>query len=163
MTPPNVAVYNWIRQGFDFRSRATRSDYWWPRLFVITVNFFLLVLFVSGLGQEQGELLIEWLEKFPSKSEPIDIGKVWDLPSLSKFALSAIFVFGILTLIPDISVSWRRFQDMGKPGWLHILFLIAGGMVPFAVLIQYIWFAFPGTDGPNRYGPDKRDQTPDVF
>lgn len=160
MTPPNVALYNWIHQAFDFRTRSTRSDYWWPRLFVVTVNVVLLFMFVSGLGPDKAQLLVDWLATSPQNFEGLDIGP---LPSLCKFSLTAGIVFGILTLIPDISVSWRRFQDMGKPGWLHILFLIGGGIIPFAALLEYIWFAFPGTRGPNRYGPDKLNSQSDVF
>ena len=160
MTPPNVALYNWIHQAFDFRSRSTRSDYWWPRLFVVTINIVLLFIFVSGLGPDKAQMLIEWLETSPNSFEGLDIGP---LPSLSKFALTAGVVFGILTFIPDLSVSWRRFQDMEKPGFLHILFFVGSAFVPFALFAQYIWFAFPGTRGPNRYGPDKLSTNPDVF
>lgn len=159
MTPPNVALYNWIHQAFDFRSRSTRSDYWWTRLFIVIVYFVLLYTFVAGLGQDKAELLVEWLSTQPENFDDYDIGP---MPSLSKFAVTAGIVFAIFTLIPDISVSWRRFQDMGKPGWLHILFLVAGAFVPFSGMVQLIWFIFPGTRGPNRYGPDKLNSGSDV-
>lgn len=160
MTPPNVALYNWIHQAFDFRGRSTRADYWWTRLFVFIVYFALLYTFVAGLGPDKAELLLEWLATQPQSLDDFDIGP---LPSLSKFALTAGIVFAILTLIPDISISWRRFQDMGKPGWLHILFLVAGTLIPFSSLIQLVWFIFPGTRGANRYGPDKLSRGPDIF
>lgn len=160
MTPPNVALYNWINKAFDFRSRSTRSDYWWPRLFVVTINVVLLFVFLSAIGPDNSQVLLEWLATSPQDFKDLDIGP---LPSAAKFALTAGVVFGVLTLIPDISVSWRRFQDMGKPGWIHILFIVAGGLIPFTALVEYVWFAFPGTRGPNRYGPDKFNVDPDVF
>jgi len=160
MTPPNVAVYFWIRQAFDFRSRSTRADYWWPQLFVLFVYTGLIILFVSGLNVAQSEAVLAWAESGPQDFTGLDISP---LGSLSKFALTSGIVFMILTFIPILSVSWRRFQDMGKPGWLHILFLVAGSMIPFVSVIEYIWFAFPGTNGPNQYGPDKRGGSPDIY
>lgn len=128
----------------------------------MTVNVVLLFMFLSGLGPEKSQLLLDWLATSPQTFE-VNADDFSALSSLSKFSLTAGVVFSVLTLIPDISVSWRRFQDMGKPGWLHILFLIGGGIIPFAALLEYIWFAFPGTRGPNRYGPDKLNSQPDVF
>lgn len=160
MTPINVALYNWIRQAFDFRSRSTRSDYWWTRLFIFIVYFVLLYMFVGGLGEEKAMVLVDWLSTQPQNFDDYDVGP---LPSLSTFALTAMVVFAVLTFIPDLSISWRRFQDMGKPGWFHILFMFLGVFIPFAGVAQLIWFVFPGTRGPNRYGPDKLNNDPNVF
>ncbi|MGB3455711.1 MAG: DUF805 domain-containing protein [Litorimonas sp.] len=152
MTPPNVAIYNWIRQGLDFKGRSSRSDYWWPRVMVLTVNLVLLFVFTAGLGPEKSQVLIDWLASNPTTLEGLE--EVGPLPSMSLFALVFVIVFGLFTLIPDIAVAWRRFQDMDRPGWLHIVFLVLGAFVPFVALVEYGWFAVPGTDGENRYGPD---------
>ena len=160
MTPFNVAIVKWIRGAFDFRGRSTRADYWWPRLLVFVVNATLLSLFIGGGGLEWIEGFIEW-----SESDSVDFSD-FDAPpltSLSRFAGVFVMVFGLLTFIPDIAVSWRRFHDLGQPGWLHALFLIGGAFLPFAALAQYIWFAFPGQRHDNRYGPDPLDDRADIF
>jgi uncharacterized membrane protein YhaH (DUF805 family) len=159
MTPPNVAVYDWIRRGFDFKGRSSRSDYWWPRLLVLTLNVVLLFVFLAGLNIDQTEHLLEWLGEGSMSFDTLQIG--WsDLPVSSRFSLVFAIVFGLLTLIPDISLSWRRFQDMGRPGWMHLLFLVAGGFIMFATIVEFIWFARPGTEGSNRYGPDPQNRWP---
>lgn len=162
MTPPNVALYNWINQAFNFRGRSIRSDYWWPRLLVMTVNLVLAVLFLEGGGDAWFTLLIEL-----SEAGDVVAYEDFDLPPLKpigKFALTASLVFVIFTLIPTLSLSWRRLQDMSRPGWIHILFLVACVFIgPFMLWLEFIWFAFPGTRGANRYGPDKLNAEPDVF
>jgi len=52
----------------------------------------------------------------------------------------------ILTLsliIPQIAVSWRRMQDLGKSGWFCII-----------PIYNIILAAQPGQNGENDYGPD---------
>lgn len=159
MTPPNVAIYNWIRQAFDFQTRSTRSDYWWPRLLIITVNVVLLFMFLSAIGPERTEILLNWLSSGSNDLAELDMDMA-SLPSLAKFSLTTAVVIGVLTFIPDLSIAWRRFQDLGRPGWFHLIFLVLGFFVPFVTLAELVWFAFPGTSGPNRFGPDKlADQT----
>ncbi|MEM7728475.1 MAG: DUF805 domain-containing protein [Pseudomonadota bacterium] len=155
MTPPNIAIYNWIRQAFDFRSRASRSDFWWPRLFVFVINLVLLFVFFSGLGPERTQAMLEVLASGDITVEALGLE---DLPPMSLFALVFAIVFGLMTFIPDLSVAWRRFHDMGRPGWLHLVFLLAGSFIVFATIVEHAWLAMPGNPGPNRFGPDPRDR-----
>ena len=63
---------------------------------------------------------------------------------------SALFTF--LILIPMIAVSIKRFHDRGDSAWNVVMLFI-----PFINLIFLFMLAFmPGTNGPNKYGPDPR-------
>lgn len=160
MTPFNEAIVKWIRLGFTFHGRSTRADYWWPRLLVFVVNLTLLSIFATGSGMDWLITLFEWSESGSDDLAALDLPK---LSSLSTFAGVFLLVFGLLTFIPDLAISWRRFHDMGKPGWFHALFIIAGAFMPFAALAQYIWFIMPGDRHDNRYGPDPLNTQPDIF
>ena len=60
-----------------------------------------------------------------------------------------IFVLGVL--VPNIAVSVRRMHDIGKSGWLVLLFLIP--IVGFILMI--VWFT--GDSHPdNEYGPNPK-------
>ena len=82
---------------------------------------------------------------------------------------------GLVTLIPTLAVTSRRFHDIGKSGWLQILpfslivvavitlvvdilspvvWMIAA-FASFVVLI-IVWLVRKGDEGPNKYGPDPR-------
>lgn len=154
--PFNVAIVRWVRGAFTFRGRATRSEYWWPRLLVFGVNLVCLIVFVGGVGVEGLEEVLAWLE---AEGE----GELPTLPPVSMFALVFLIVFGLLTLLPDLAVTWRRFHDLNMPGWIHLLFLLGGVFFSLLGLGQLIWLAFPGTRGPNRFGPDPLFDQADIF
>ena len=71
--------------------------------------------------------------------------------------------FGALTflalVLPSVAVAIRRCHDLDKSGWL-----ILAAFIPFLNIGLAIYFAFPGTAGPNKYGEnplDNQDQTQD--
>jgi uncharacterized membrane protein YhaH (DUF805 family) len=59
-----------------------------------------------------------------------------------------IFSLILLSLIlPTLAVSVRRLHDRDLTGWWYFL-----GLVPFGGIVLIVWYASPGTAGPNRYG-----------
>jgi uncharacterized membrane protein YhaH (DUF805 family) len=139
------AVKLFFKNYTNFQGRSRRSEYWWVQLFnflVIVVPAFLLG--ALGMG---------------SNGEPNGLGIV---------LIGIMGLYFLAILLPGISLSVRRFHDLGQTGWLVLVFAVAG-LLPvvglFASLGQIIWFIFPGTNGPNKYGPDPRmgDVVPDTF
>jgi len=63
-------------------------------------------------------------------------------------------IFILATFLPMLSVSVRRLHDLDPSGWRILIDLIplVGG------IILLIWFCMKGTDGPNRFGPDRLAQ-----
>jgi uncharacterized membrane protein YhaH (DUF805 family) len=71
---------------------------------------------------------------------------------------AALFVFWILiTFIPSLAVTVRRFHDHNISGWWYAG-LAAFSMIPYIGLLAnlgLLWvLARGGTWGPNNYGPD---------
>lgn len=90
-------------------------------------------------------------------------------------------LFGLLIIIPGISVAVRRLHDLNKSGWWLLspyLILLIGfigivatvedgeaagwlwftGLGGIAVLVMSIWLLFArGTAGTNRYGDEQQD------
>ncbi len=80
-------------------------------------------------------------------------------------------LFGLLTFLPQLAVSWRRMHDTGRPGWFNLLpvvpivplFVIdSGDPIPTLVLlfmsvvvmiVVLIWLVLPSQPVPNRFGP----------
>ena len=155
MTPFNVAIVRWVRGAFRFGGRSSRSEYWWPRLLVFGVNAVCVATILNSLDPAQLQTLVEALQSDPTEPLKLDVGYA-DLSSPARFAFVFAIVFSVLTFIPNLAVSWRRFHDLGRPGWFHLLFLFLGGSMPLIALAEYVWLAFPGTDGTNRFGADPR-------
>jgi len=138
------AVSRYYKNYFNFEGRASRAEYWWPVLMQLIVYFGLTVAFILLVGPQA------------------DAGE-----SGSSGGAVSILIAGILFLffnfIPSLSVAARRFHDLDQTGWLVLVFFIVNFFVFFAGIAQAIWFAFPGTDGPNKYGPDPYGYDADIF
>ena len=88
---------------------------------------------------------------------------------LFAFLIGFIPLAGLVTLIPTLAVTSRRFHDIGKSGWLQILpvalivvavisagdpILIIAAFASYVVLI--VLLVRKGDEGSNKYGPDSR-------
>lgn len=73
-------------------------------------------------------------------------------------------LFSLLTFLPSICVGGRRLHDRDMSAWWLLVILI-----PFlGWLFLLVLFILPGTEGPNRFGPDplgghKPEDLPDDF
>lgn len=59
-------------------------------------------------------------------------------------------LFGLGVFLPAICVAIRRLHDRDMSGWWALLYFIP----LLGSLILLVIYALPGTDGPNRFGPD---------
>lgn len=66
-------------------------------------------------------------------------------------------VYSLAVFIPSLAVAVRRLHDTGNSGWMYFISLIP--------LVGMIWllivFATAGDYGPNQYGPNPIESTPD--
>lgn len=61
-------------------------------------------------------------------------------------------VFWLALLLPNIGMGIRRLHDIGKSGWLLLL-----GLIPLVGLVLIYFYAQPGDEGDNEYGPPPMD------
>ena len=126
----------------DFQGRSRRAEYWWVALAQLIFYFGFGLLFVVLGGELEG-----------MSGLPVAEG-------LSLILLIAMIVVVIGLIIPNLALAVRRFHDLGQTGWLVVVFGVIG-LIPIvgslASLGQMIWFAFPGTVGPNQYGSDPKN------
>jgi uncharacterized membrane protein YhaH (DUF805 family) len=59
-------------------------------------------------------------------------------------------IFSLVTFLPSLAVSIRRLHDIDRTGWWVLLALTLIG----AFVLIY-WACQKGTEGPNRFGPDR--------
>ena len=71
------------------------------------------------------------------------VGVVFSLIGLDIVGL----LFNLAVLLPSLSVGSRRLHDMGKSGWLQLLWFI-----PVLGWIAMIYFLVQPSEGPNSYG-----------
>jgi len=86
---------------------------------------------------------------------------VWCIAGIISYASNgyALFIVAGLISIPAAVAGWalgsQRCRDFGWSGWAMLITLIPYVGWIFAIAIMFI----PGTQGPNRYGPDMLPQT----
>jgi uncharacterized membrane protein YhaH (DUF805 family) len=145
-----------FRRCFDYSGRSRRREYWTYALLTFVI--------LAVVGAIEDELTYVY-----SRRE--------DSP------LSGILVLGLM--VPGLAVSVRRLHDSDRAGWwlalpmAPVLFwaiaLIAGfgsdslfkpvlvAMI-LSPLVVLALMCVPGTRGPNRFGPDpKQDHLADIF
>ncbi|MBB3996343.1 DUF805 domain-containing protein [Aureimonas pseudogalii] len=116
---------------FDFHGRISRKWFW------------IATMILSGTTAGWG-LATVLLVKFAS--------------GMLAGVLAGLFVvsqilFPVLVCVACLSVQTKRWHDRGKSGWWILLLFVPVVGVGWA--LGEIGF-LPGTDGPNRYGPDPR-------
>ncbi len=130
------AIRTFFQRYTDFQGRSRRSEYWW-----VVLAFFLAGLVAGALIGVLGGL-------GGGGMNPIG------------YLLSGIFGLAYLAIIiPSIALMVRRFHDLNQTGWLALVFILLS-VIPLIGLIAsvgwLIWFAMPGTVGPNKYGADPK-------
>ena len=126
------------RQVFDFRGRATRTEY---ALFHVTAILLLIAYEVLSALMR--------LVFFP--------GAATSQPGPAHIAFAMIvgvglFALFVVVMIGHISIAIRRLHDHGEP-WLKYLLTF----IPFIGFIFWIMLVFSkGDDFENDYGPDPR-------
>lgn len=140
---PILALKLHFTRAFDVTGRSRRSEFIWATLFYGLI--LALVVFLIGTVGTHGQ--------------GIETG------TLNLFGKVLIGVFGVLwigSVVPWITLSIRRFHDMGQTGWLVALFF---GLyfIPIIGLLgaigQFLWLFFgSGAAGTNAYGQDPRHE-----
>ena len=59
-------------------------------------------------------------------------------------------LFGLAVFLPSLCAAGRRLHDRDMSAWWLLLMLIP----VVGALILLVIYALPGTEGPNRFGPD---------
>ena len=129
-----TAVRTCLRKYAVFEGRASRSEFWFFRLFsllFIAGTFMIFAMLASLVGEEAKGLI---------------------------FGLAFVICIGVLAL-PLVACSVRRIHDTNASGWWYLTWLIPS----FGGLISFAWACIPGTEGENRFGGDSTKQIAAVF
>ena len=133
------AISTCFKKYVTFSGRASRSEFWWFFLFVYVVGA-VLYFIDSAMGLQMG-----------ASSQEMNIGGTvvpFDNPGIGVLSL----IWGLVTLLPGISVMVRRVHDSDKSGWLvllgYVLILACG--IGFILLL--VLALLKSTPGDNKYG-----------
>ena len=135
------AVKAYFTKWIDFRSRSSRSEFWWAFLFIILFSLaqfiieFIVVLIFVYAGFSESEMM----------ENALTIG-IW-------FYTIGMFALGVFFWIASTCLTIRRLHDLDKSGWWQLIMFTIIGIIPLI-----IWYCTKGTDGDNRFGKDPLEQ-----
>ena len=133
------SVSTCYKKYFDFKGRASRSEFWYFLLFYI-------------LASMLGGFAIGFLMSPYGESEML-------------FVLIIVFVVGLV--IPELSVTVRRFHDFGVSGWMYCAFIVPyvisgfiedaqpvlAGIINLGTLVIFLVYASKEPNkGKNKFG-----------
>ena len=113
----HTAVKTCFVKYVDFSGRAVRSEYWWFALFCFLGSFLTTLIDHWYLSTSTGD------------TGPSNL------------------IFGIVVLIPSISVTARRLHDVNKSGWWQLIALTVIGIIPLLY-----WLIKKSDSGDNKFG-----------
>ena len=149
-----VGFFQGVLLGFKgyakFRGRSSRSEYWWWFLFGLLVIFVPLII-VGIAARRRANHQCHGAESCQTQ--------LGTLPAI----LIGIFLFGLVLVLPTISILVRRLHDTERSGhwaWMFYLAPWAASFIPFLggfislgfFIWQCVWTAGEGTAGPNSFG-----------
>ena len=140
------SIKSFYKNYFNFRGRASRSEYWWNNLL------------------SYGLIAIWYAVYFVALFSLIDAGSDPTEATLIAYGQTGIvgillLIFLLASFIPSLSISFRRIHDKNKSAWNFLWFLVPiFGFIPIL-----IWFCQRGTVGENRFGADPLAQKANIL
>ena len=115
----------------NFSGRARRSEFWFFQLFIFLIAFLLQTFVIRSMSASSSSSL-----------------------GINGFIVLYL-IFFLITLIPSLAVTVRRFHDIGKSG-LYI-FIVLIPLAGFFIFCYYMCLDSEST--PNMYGPSPKYNT----
>jgi uncharacterized membrane protein YhaH (DUF805 family) len=118
-----------FKRWLDFRGRSRRSEYWYYTLANLIVAILLVVVeMILGIGGDDGA------------SGPLSL------------------IYSLVTIVPGLSLSFRRLHDIGRSAWWLLLTFIP--IIGWGVLLY--WAIKNGDPNRNDFGPDPKSIDDDM-
>ena len=131
------SINNAFVKCFDFKTRATRSEFWYFYLFTTVVGF---------IGLQFDQL-------FELQILGIDLN---NSPGTIMLGPMYIFLY-FLFMLPSIALYIRRLHDTNRSGWWYLISFTIIGYIPLLY-----WWCVKGEEGENRFGLEPRASTQDA-
>ena len=123
------AIKNAFIKCFDFKSRSSRSEFWYFYLFTTILGF---------IGIQIDRLF---------NLEILGLQLTQNINEVAILGPTYIFLY-FLFFVPSLSLYIRRLHDIDRSGWWLLL-----AIIPFIGIITLIFFwCLKGSQNRNRYG-----------
>ena len=120
---------------FDFKSRSTRSEYWYAYL----ANFIIMLIFTIAL----------FTVDYAAGTDLDALGNVKQIyKTIFDITNYVSMVYSLVILVPQLSLIVRRLHDTNRSAFFALLAFAT----PVGSIFLMWLLTLRGTQGPNRYG-----------
>ena len=125
MQPLKYFINCFTEDFINFSSRARREEFWYYTLFRLVISIILMTFVI--------------------------ISSLLQINSLIIASIIALILFMLISFIPTLAVTVRRFHDVGMSGWMYLI-----NFIPFGGLFIIIKLIEDGNPYTNKYGNDPK-------
>ena len=131
-----------LRRYVQFSGRSRRKEYWMFALFLLIIYIIAMAL-DSMLG-------------FGTTSRYADVTDTGAAVGVNSTGGIITMLTMLAMFLPSLAVGIRRLHDTDRSGWWLLI-----GLIPLiGGIVLLVFYCSDGTKGPNRFGPDPKDDTP---
>lgn len=149
------AVKTCFKKYAVFKGRARRSEFWWFQVlnFILYAAMYALVAWKMAVRADVESQVAEAL--FDEEKMNALMAQAESFDSTWMIYLCIIGIIGLFLLLPALGVLVRRLHDIGKKGWILLLYLIP--LVNIVVgLLVFIWTLKDSDPAENQFGPSPK-------
>ena len=103
------AISRGFQHYFDFRSRSTRSEFWWWVLFVVLAD-----------------IILDTVDALTGTFNPETRSGLFGN------------IFSLAVLVPGLALGARRLHDIDRSGWWQLLWLVFFLIIPIVILFWWL-------------------------
>ncbi len=129
---PLDAIKTCLAKSFQFKGRASRSEFWWPFAVFAVLAFFLLWPYATVFSSETRDVVIFKTSAVTGETtQTLERQTSWFLYRINWNLITLITVllfYGVL-----FTVTVRRLHDVGSSAWFGLALLLAGPATMLAI------------------------------
>ena len=164
-----------FKNTFDYKGRSTRAEYWILSILSIIFSLTCLILFfqieIYTMNKTGNSMIIDFDHELNKGISGEDLLKKYET-KLDFYLNLVVYLSYAVFILPLLSLNVRRLHDLGRPGFLMILYLIIyipleiidlkswtadnTNLSYFLITINLIWFLYCSQKSDkrkNQYGP----------
>lgn len=139
--------FNMVKNTFNYSGRARRREYWIPVFINSAIQLILLGIVLLGATLAGDCLFTVTATSVAFSTRGSLVATILVVPYI---------LFSVFAFITTLSLSFRRYHDTGKPGWVFILCLLGCCCCGIGAIVHIVFCCFDSKED-NEWGANPKN------
>lgn len=139
--------FNMVKNTFNYSGRARRREYWIPVFINSAIQLILLGIVLLGATLAGDCLFTITATSAAFSTRGSLVATILVVPYI---------LFSVFAFITTLSLSFRRYHDTGKPGWIFILCLLGCCCCGIGAIVNIVFCCFDSKED-NEWGANPKN------